>query len=840
MRQLRASRLIRFVIGIITLTFAFSADSHAQSSRLILNEALANEPGSNTSAEWLEFINWPGVDSSWVCLDEYRIVDGADTSRYDTSVCLYPGDFLILARKPLGEGSFEAVYGNNSGVWGDDPSEQYFLLGVDISLRNSSDTVVMLSPFGDTSTIFWTTSQPDGVSLERIRPDGGDDQSNFAVCTDPSGSTPGRKNSVFPVTGDLAMDSLTVDPATPVWASPTTLEIYVTNVGFGPVMSATVDLFEDLNFSQPGTTLELIDRVVSTNPIAEGAWGNLSYAWSPRPGIHRIVARLVADGDDRNNETAIVTTVRHSQPLVLLSEFLANPTVDGPDEWIEIYNAADFPVSMRSVRIGDSTNTSAVPTLFNEFIQPGDFWVLAENETAFRNYYSKFNGQLIEIPGWNSLNNTGDRIRLIGAAGEVIDSLSFRTIYENNRSSERVDLAPVLHDERYWKGSVDPTGATPGRPNSVEPLYDDVAIDSVSDPMMTISPGYSAAYKIFVKNVGYATSSPRTLSMYRAVGVDVLNDPHELVGQAVVPSLAEAESLAVTIVWPAPFPGFHDVIFALDPDDDVRNNYGFADLVVSIPTQDLIISEFMANPTSDGPGEWFEVANVAETRISINPLKFADQTDLFGPVRQSYLAPLEAGGFVVYAQSEADFRAYYPQFAGRVYELTSWQSLNNDGDQLRIYGPDGATVDLITFTTVYDDNHSAERINQTQFPARPEDWVECVDPSGATPGKTNSVNSDNAGHFAVDIAPNPMYLSRGQSMNIGYVLEIGERLTLKIFDRAGRLVRTLADDSPAATGSVDWDGTNDNGGTVKPGPYVLYGESQPAGSTVKEVIVVGP
>ena len=115
-----------------------------------------------------------------------------------------------------------------------------------------------------------------------------------------------------------------------------------------------------------------------------------------------------------------------------------------------------------------------------------------------------------------------------------------------------------------------------------------------------------------------------------------------------------------------------------------------------------------------------------------------------------------------------------------------------------------------------------------------------MDPSGATPGRANSVNRESAGTFQVSISPNPIYLSAGQSAEIEYRMQIGERLALKIFDRSGQLVKTIADEMPAATGVVTWNGTDDGGGRVQPGPYVLLARSDPAGAVQKKTVVVGP
>ncbi len=557
----------------ILIVLVLACSAHAQTSGLILNEALANEPGGDVNAEWVELLNWPDADSAVICVDDYRFIDGTDTSHYDTSYCLQPGGFLVITRDIT---TFESIWGNNSGEWGDHTSEDYPLLGGDISLRNSSDTLVLVAPNGDTSAIWWTSSTNDNTSWERIRPNGGDDISNFASCTDPSGSTPGRRNSVFPVVGDLAFDSLIAFEQPWVFRDSGALYMTVTNVGFGDVY-ASYTLFDDRNLSAPGTVLEKITVVDDLFPIGEEHSSSKylrvyeSFEDDLRhfmPGVHRYVGRITSDSNTSNNEAVAVVTVRYSFPLLIITEFLANPEVSGPDEWVEIVNLSEQALSMRSLRIGDSSASSAIPLLFDDYIQPGQYWVLAENETAFLSHYPDFNGTIVQVPSWPSLNNTGDRVTLVGAGGEIIDSVSFRTTHDDNHSWERMEMAT-----------------------------------------------------------------------------------------------------------------------------------------------------------------------------------------------------------------------------------------------------DHAMID---------------------------EWTISVDPSGATPGEENSVDPDAAGTFTVSVAPNPIYLSAGEEMQIDYQLEIGEHVTLKVFDRSGRLVRTLADDTPAATGSVTWDATNDDGGRVRPGPYILLGKSEPAGATCKDVIVVAP
>jgi len=809
----------------------------AHSAGLLVNESLANEPGNVTSLEWVELLNWPDTGNGAVSLKGYSFVDGRDTTRFDTNLTIHPGGFVILARKPVGTGSFESYWGNNSGVWGDAPGESFPVVAAKISLRNTNDTVTLISPVADTSRMIWTHDGDDGISIERIRPNHDDGAANFAFCRDPSGSTPGRINSVFPVRGDLALDSLRVLPLDPKWSDTLTLIAYITNVGLGAVASARVEAYDDALPSQTGDTLIPVGAASLTN-LDEQTSDSVVILWpNPSPGQHTVIARIAADGSVLNNTASASVTVRFSQPLVIITEFLANPTVGGPDEWIEISNRAGFPIDMTGVGIGDSSGTSPLPDSVG-VIGPGDFWVLVENEIAFRAHYTGFNGRLLPIAGWHELNNTGDRIRLSGAAGEIIDSVSFRTVFENNQSVERTDLSPILAPAKYWKGSIDPSGSTPGRSNSVFPIYNDLSLDSMSiaprDPIW----GQSITVSFHVANTGLDSANGITIDLYEDLDLSSPGTVLERIGSGEVPPLEEGAGTSAVIAWDNAPPGIHRLVGWIRSDGDSLNNTSVAMATVRHSRPLVIISEYLANPTTDGPGEWVEISNQADFSISMTAIKIGDSSEASSlPPGMGEMAP---GAFWVLCESETAFRSFFSGFSGEVIEIPRWRELNNSGDRIRLLGAAGEIIDSASFRTVYENNHSVERLELSATLAGAADWTESVDPSGATPGGENSVSRALAGPFHVTVSPNPIYLSSGQPAQIDYRMQIGQQLTLKIFDRAGHLVRTIADKTPSATGSVTWDGTGVTGGQVRPGPYILLARSDPQGASTKLVIVVGP
>jgi len=231
----------------------------AQSSPLIINEALANEPGSAVSLEWVELYNQSDLI---VDLANFIFIDAPDTMTL-TNLALAPSEYAILARRVTGDqgqDSFESRWGDDSGVWGDAECEKYPVIEVKMKLRNSTDTVVIFGPLGETSSLWWTGDAGDGVSWERLRPDNPDNESSFLLCADPEGATPGRINSHTPRPNDLAVDSesMTLSPFPPRDNQACTLYVTVENIGLGWSQNNVLTIADDTNFNGEGEETEVL------------------------------------------------------------------------------------------------------------------------------------------------------------------------------------------------------------------------------------------------------------------------------------------------------------------------------------------------------------------------------------------------------------------------------------------------------------------------------------------------------------------------------------------------------------------------------------------------------
>jgi hypothetical protein len=123
--------------------------------------------------------------------------------------------------------------------------------------------------------------------------------------------------------------------------------------------------------------------------------------------------------------------------------------------------------------------------------------------------------------------------------------------------------------------------------------------------------------------------------------------------------------------------------------------------------------------------------------------------------------------------------------------------------------------------------------------------VGAVDGDGYASGYSSEVESEpNSGSAAGDVAryanrldqnvPNPF----NPTTAIGYSLADRAKVSIRIYDVAGRLVRTLVEDvQPAGIHKVTWDGTNNAGQTVSSGLYFSRLESGSFVQTRKMVLL---
>lgn len=414
-------------------------------AKLIVNEVLANEPAGYTGLEWFELYN---SGSGTLHLSFYQISAGGTPIVLNDSIL--PSSFLVVCRKLIGvpaSPGFETYWGNNSSIWGDTPEENFAVVEVSFALSNASGTVSVSFLGNPESELVWSTSGADGISWERENPA----SSAVAHCIAPGGSTPGEINSLAPVVCDLSLDTVTA-----IWQNGvTTLTFIITSRSLSAVAGASLLLY----MVDPADTSNTTNQIENVSlPTVDTGFTTAVVRELSIPGTYARVGGLLSSDDRVYNNRRTLTVPAQSFPPIVLSEFLANPEGSISSEWVELYNREDTIVSLAGWGLGDSAHLSdPLPTVT---IPSREYLVVAQDTTAFRQYYVTFGGTLVGVPAWPSLNNSGDLLRLIDSFGWEADGFAYTESFAGNLTWGRYP------GEDRWGRSVD-TGGTPGAENNL-------------------------------------------------------------------------------------------------------------------------------------------------------------------------------------------------------------------------------------------------------------------------------------------------------------------------------------------------------------------------------------
>lgn len=162
---------------------------------------------------------------------------------------------------------------------------------------------------------------------------------------------------------------------------------------------------------------------------------------------------------------------------------------------------------------------------------------------------------------------------------------------------------------------------------------------------------------------------------------------------------------------------------------------------------DLVITEIMADPSPVvglPNAEFIEIRNVSSTPFNLNGWKISDATSTATITANFTLQP-DSIAILCTNSNVAAFSIF-----GRTVGVSSFPSLDNDGDLISLKSPQGKTVHAVNFTTDWYQNEvkkdggwSLEMIDPKTPCSGMSNWKASNDASGGTPGKNNSIDGVN-------------------------------------------------------------------------------------------------
>ena len=169
--------------------------------------------------------------------------------------------------------------------------------------------------------------------------------------------------------------------------------------------------------------------------------------------------------------------------------------------------------------------------------------------------------------------------------------------------------------------------------------------------------------------------------------------------------------------------------------------------LISQNRYDVVIGEIMADPSPQvglPNNEWIELKNTTSAPINLQNWRIGDATGQSGPMPGFILQP---DSFVIVCTGSAV--AAMSAF-GTTISVTSFPSLDNDGDQLFLRAANGRTIHAVAYTSAWYQNElkkeggwTLEMVDTKSPCAGISNWKASTNTTGGTPGKKNSVDAVN-------------------------------------------------------------------------------------------------
>jgi len=810
---------------------------------IIINEIMY---APTTGPEWLECVN---NFADTISLSQWKIGDNTTSRSVITlqSIRIAPRQLFIITK---------------------DSSVMYYFPGISVpvikssfaTLNNDADAAVIADPTGfavDSVAYKSSWGGTNGKSLERIDTASASNQpGNWGSSRYPPYATPGTVNSVSKKERDLSVEEIFLSTMSPVVDHEFKIVVIVKNIGRESIVQSTVRFFLAANNDpQPG---ELIDEMSLSTLLPSDSQIIIRPVSIAFQGAQRIFifVETPRDDDSLNNSKGLSFVVGVQPHSIIINEIMYAPVGDMP-EWVEFYNASTSVVNVGGWKISDGkTKSQSVLAGAQSIIQPGSYF-LATTDSSLENYFTVSVPLFVE-PFSALHNTTPDAVVLFDSRGVVMDSVWYTPAWggANGNSLERVDYGFSSTDSANWRSSL----PTPGIENNAAKKDFDLAITNGSAKASEKSLTLAAT----VHNSGRRAVAGFIVRFYYDAVADSIVTPVKLMYAANGGSLAPSDSMIVQFNWQTTAKGKIPIICVADfpGDQRISNNTIFFSGVNRFSPQSVVINEILYEPLA-GYSEFIELYNRSADTIDVQGWKIMDAPSSSAnrivnqfPNESLLLFPNQ---FIVVAADSSIFMQY-PLLksipAGLTLVTHKDLSLNNSGDDVILADQINTMIDSVRYSPSWHNpslntptaGRSIERINPSFESNDKRNWSTSVAPSGATPLQTNSIYTKSVPSAAgLSLSPNPFSPDNDgfeDILAITYSLPSTiSMIRVRCFDVQGRLVRTLANNEPvASSGTLLWNGLDDNNRRVRIGMYIILFEALDAAGGIdrvmKDVVVV--
>ncbi len=811
--------------SIETLQFIFYELHDPEPFDILITEVFPNPDPDITNLPDAEFFEIHNKSDKAFNLAGFKIAD-ASSEKVLPEFVFPPDSYLIICDED-DVNSF-SNFGQTMGV------SNLFALndnGDDLSIADTSGNFIHSISY----TPDWykdETKDDGGWSIEMINPNlycqGMD---NWIASENPDGGTPGQQNSVFENTPDTSSPSLI--SAIPINQNQVRLF-------FDEIMDSNTENIGHYTISGVGNIVEAILESPNLNTVLLTIDPPF---FEDQTTYTVVVESSVADcsGNGISASNSFQFKYYTTQPAarydLLFNEIFPDPTpsIGLPEqEFIELYNRSEKVINLEDFIISDGNNEVLLPF---HLLLPGEFVIIY---TKGGSSYSAF-GDTIALDVNVSLTNQSGDLELISPEGKIIHSISYNIDwYKDNSKNDGGWTLELINPQdpcafgSNWRASVNSSGGTPGKANSVLDEHPDEEGPSLvkAFPLSQTLLGLS-----FSEALDETTASD--LSNYQIDGVNVI-------GTLVIPPLFN--QVLLTLGPNVEADQIYTVNIRSTLTDCIGNPIGLNNstrfaLPQSIEANDLIINEVLFNPETGGH-RFIELYNRSDKTIDISELIVASRNAETGeienpkPVYATCL--LFPENYIVFSSSPGDIESRY--FVENPFAMVSTLLPTFDDKQgtVVIYISDFAGEKIIDEFQYAEDFHnplisnkngvSLERIDPEGITNDNNNWHSAASTVGfATPTYRNSqfFNSSSTADDIFSIS-NKTFSPDGDGFEDFLLIDYktsqpGYLANIRIYDAKGRIIKNLASNELLASqGSFKWDGDTNDGNKSRIGIYIVW------------------
>ena len=513
-----------------------------------------------------------------------------------------------------------------------------------------------------------------------------------------------------------------------------------------------------------------------------------------------------------------------------------SPVVGLPNaEYVEIKNISSTAFNLNGWKLSDAASTGTINTNFT--LQPDSVAILCStgNIAAFSVF-----GRTIGVTSFPSLDNDGDLLSLRSPQGKTTHAVNYSTDWYQNEvkkdggwSLEMIETKNPCGEMSNWKASVDASGGTPGKKNSVDGVNNDAA-------------------------------PPQLVRIYSLDSVTIIalfDEPLDSASAAAALNYSLSNNISIAYALPQA-PLFNSVILKLSTPLQKRTTYTLtvnnvkdckgnaigvynkakAGLAEEALSNDIIINEILFNPRPNAY-DYVEVYNRNNKIIDANKLYIANRNSsgVLSSIKKLsetsfYIFPDD---YIVVTEDAASLQhEYMVQNPQNVLVLSSLPSFPDDKGIVVITNSQGNVVDEVSYSEKWhfglindDEGVALERIDPNDSSQKQSNWHSAASTAryGTPAYKNSQYKQSNGVNATIEVSPkvfSPDNDGHDDIATISYrVTEPGYVANITIFDTNGRLVRYFVkNDLLGLKGSWNWDGLNENGQKLSVGSYIIYTE----------------